>query len=333
MTGAASPVGNTFPARARDLFLLERAERAVRAFTPEQHAAVRKHFDAAQRRASVADDLSDDRNVAVAYVLYREAVTLLIAAVIASRDPGRIDLDGLHAKAAFDALHDLARAGHVPPLPSYVAEARKVLSEDDTLAFDRRSSEDLLSKRKSVEFTLRWLQELIEPRTLNEIRATRVVRLFMTGVLIVCVIGWVVMRITRPVNLALNKPVTISTRHPASTAPIDNSGLVNGDIEGSYGVHTTVGQPGAPAWVMVDLTQPTTIKKVKVYNRADGWFDEILPLIMEFSDDGTNFTVVDTRATGFTSRSPWVYEAKGAKTRFVRIRSDRYLALTELEVN
>src|SRR4026207_900586 len=100
MTGAASSLELSLPARARDLFLLKRAERVVRAFTPEQHAAVRKHFDAAQRRASVADDLSDARNVAVAYVLYREAVTLLIAAVWASRDADRTVLDDLRSSAA-----------------------------------------------------------------------------------------------------------------------------------------------------------------------------------------------------------------------------------------
>ena len=334
MTGAASSLEPSLPARARDLFLLKRAERAVRAFTPEQHAAVRKHFDAAQRRASVADDLSDDRNVAVAYVLYREAVTLLIAAVLASRDADRTDLDDLRASAAFDALNALAHDGRIPPLPAYVAEARKLLAEDESLAFDRRAPEDLLAKRKSVESTLRWLQELIEPRTLNEIRATRVVRVFMTTVLIAFVIGWGVLRITRPVNIALHKPVTVSERHPITTAPTDNSGLVNGDIESSYGIHTTAAPPGGFSWVMVDLTQSTNVKRVKVYNRADGWFDETLPWTMDFSEDGTTFTVVETRVTGFTSRSPWVYEApKGTKTRYVRVRASNYLALTEIEVN
>jgi hypothetical protein len=332
MTGAAAPFETTLQARARDLFLLERAERVVRAFTPEQHAAVRKHYDAAQRRASVADDLSDDRNVAVAYVLYREAVTLLIAAVLASRDAGRADLEGLRASTAFDALTDLASAGSIPPLPSFVVAARTLLSEDEPLAFDRRASEDLLSQRKTVESTLRWLQELIEPRSLNEIRATRAVRLFMIVALVTCVVGWLVVRTTRPVNIALGKPVTISQKHPVSTAPADNSGLVNGDIETSYGVHTTGAAAGAFAWVVVDLLQPTSFKRVKIYNRADGWFDECLPVTLEFSDDGTNFTLADQRATGFTARSPWVVEVKGAKARYVRVRSNSYLALTEIEI-
>ena len=83
MSAAAPPLGTSLQARARDLLLLESAERAVQAFTPEQHAEIRKRYDAALRRASVANDLSDDRNVAVAFLLYREAVGLLVAAVLA----------------------------------------------------------------------------------------------------------------------------------------------------------------------------------------------------------------------------------------------------------
>jgi hypothetical protein len=244
-----------------------------------------------------------------------------------------MDLESLRASTAFDALADLSRDGSIPPLPDYIVEARKLLSEEEPLAFDRRASEDLLSRRKTVEFTIRWLQELIEPRTLNEIRATRVVRLFMTAVFACCLVGWLVIRVTRPVNIALGKPVTLSGRHPASTAPADNSGVVNGDIEGGYGIHTTAAVPPNPAWVMIDLGQPTAFKRVKIYNRADGWFDESLPATLEFSEDGTTFTAVDTRTTTFTSRAPWIYESKGGKWRYVRVRTDKYLALTEIEIN
>ena len=331
MTDAASPIETTLQVRARDLFLLESAERAVRAFTPDQHAAVRRHFDAGQRRASVADDLSDDRNVAVAYVLYREAVTLLIAAVLAAR-AAQTELDNLRASTAFNALSDLARDGRVPPLPHYIFDARKLLAEDEPLAFDGRASEELLSKRTTVVSTIRWLQDLIEPRTLIEIRATRVVRLFMIAVFTCCLVGWFVVRATRTVNVALGKSVTSSGRHPLSIAPVDNSGVVNGVVESSYGIHTTAAATPNPAWVMVDLGQPTRFNRVTIYNRADGWFDECLPATLEFSEDGTSFTVADQRATTFTSRSPWIYESKGGKWRFVRVRTDTYLALTEIEI-
>jgi hypothetical protein len=83
---------------------------------------------------------------------------------------------------------------------------------------------------------------------------------------------------------------------------------------------------------MVDLLASYKIDKVKIYNRADGWFDDGLPLSLEFSEDGATFTEVNKRTEGFTSRAPWTFEAKGAKTRYVRVRSPKYVALTEIEV-
>jgi hypothetical protein len=336
MTGEATHIESTFSARARDALLLKGAERAVRSFTPEQHAIVRKYFDAAQRRASVADDLSDDRNAAVAYVLYREAVTLLISAVTLSRRPAEAPRDAVSPTAAFERLEALSRGGHIPELPPFIAAAKNLLSVDEPLAFDRRAPEDLLSQRRNVEQTLRWLSDLIEPRTLNEIRATRFVRLFMIGAVLCGCLVWAVMRVTRPKNLALGKPVSASSQHPQTAAPKDNSGVTNGDVESAYGIATNPpASSGGLAWVMVDLTQPTRFKRIKIYNRADGWFDDPLPLTLELSDDATNFNAVDTRSTSFSARSPWVYEpAGGGQTRYIRVRSSTNLvAINEIEVN
>lgn len=331
MTGAATPIESTFSSRARDIFLLKGAEQVVRSFTPEQHAVVRKLFDAAQRRASVADDLSDDRNAAVAFVLYREALSLTVAALVAAHHREEMGHENLRATTAFDRLEAMARSGEIPPLPPFVANARAILSEDDQLSFDRRSSEDLLSQRKYVEQTLRWLGDQIEPRTLNEIRATRVVRIFIIAALFFCLLAWVAVRATRPVNLAYRKPVTINGRFHLSTAPTDNTGLTNGDIESSYGILTDVAPPGGFSWVVVDLTKPTRFKRIKIYNRNESNFDDGLPMTLETSDDGTNFTVVETKATHF---SQWIYEpAGGGTTRYIRVRSDKYVCLAEIEVN
>jgi hypothetical protein len=193
------------------------------------------------------------------------------------------------------------------------------------------SPEELLSKRPAVEATIEWLRELVEPRSLAEIRATRALRLVGLVALVLVLLGWLIVRVTRPVNIALGKPVTVSEPHPASTAPVDNSGLTNGDIEASYGIHTNTATQGT-AWVTIDLQAPVKISKVKVFNRADGWFDDGLPLSLEFSEDGTNFTEVDRRAETFSSRAPWVFAAKGATTRYVRVKSPKYVALTEIEI-
>jgi hypothetical protein len=334
MFGEATHVDSSFAALARDAFLLKSAERAVRSLTPEQHSIVRKHFDAAQRRATVADDLSDDRNAAVAHALYRDAVALLISAVALSRRPAEAARDGAPAAAAFDQLEALHLAGEIPAPPSFVAATRQLLSVTEPLDLGGGSPDDFLSQRKNVEKTLRWLSDLVEPRTLNEIRAARFMRLLMIAVALCIGLAWTVMRITQPVNLALGKPVTASSRHAQSGAPEDNSGLTNGEIESGYGIHTAAPPEGSFAWVMVDLQKPTRFKQINVYNRADAWFDIGLPFTLELSDDATNFNPVDTRSTGFTSRVPWTYNPPGGGTaRYVRIRtSTTHLALNEVEV-
>ena len=332
MSAAATSVSTSIGARARDALLLESAERAVRALTPEQAAAVRKQHDAAMRRASVADDLSDDRNIAVAFVLYREAVTLLVGAVLAARDP-HADISDLRIGAAFEKLDALVRDGQVPAPPPELAQAKQVLMSEETLAFDRASSEDLMSKRGGVEATIRWLSDLVESRTLGEIRASRIARLAAVGAIVLAALTWLGFRVARPSNIALHKPVTASDRHPLSTAPVDNSGFTNGEIEGNYGIHTNHAAPGAISWVIVDLLAPHRIATVKIYNRKDGYFSDGQPYTLEFSEDGTNYTAVDRRAEPFSALSPWVYKAGGASARYIRITSANYVALTEIEVS
>jgi hypothetical protein len=329
---AVSSSETTFPARALDALLLESAERAANALTPAQRTTVRKHFDAAHRRASVADDLSDDRNLAVAFVLYRETVTLLIGAVWASRDPDAT-LGELSIQGAFDKLNALVASGKLAALPKEAAEVRDALTIDEPLGFDRLAAAALMSKRSAVESFIRWLSDQIEPRTPREIRAIRFVRLGIVGAIVMAAMAWVVYRFTRPTNVALHKPVTISERHPASSAPVDNSGFTNGEIESNYGVHTNHAPAGAISWVIVDLLQPFQIDVVKIYNRNDGYFSDGQPYTLEFSEDNTTYAAVERRAEPFTSTTPWVYKANGARARYVRITSANYVALTEIEIS
>jgi hypothetical protein len=332
MSAVAPSLDHSWQARARDAFLLKGAERAVQALTPEQHAKIRKYCDAALRRASVANDLSDERNVAVAFVLYREAVGLLATAVLASRSAAT-EVEGQPAIRALDTLGELAAAGEIPPLPTELQTAKTILATGEPLGFDRVPAEDLLAKRAAVETTIGWLRGRLEPRTLREIRATRVLRLVGVAAIALLALVMLVVRLNRPVNIALAKPVTVSERHPVGVCPADNSGATNGEIESNYGIHTNTAVPGAIAWVMVDLLAPHKVDKVKVYNRADGWFDDGLPLSLDFSEDGVTFNEVSRRAESFSARSPWIFEAQGAKTRYVRVRSGKYVALTEIEVN
>ena len=60
----------------RDWFLLENVERQVRSLTPKRQALVRKYCEASTRRASIADELTDNRGLIPALVLYRDAAGL-----------------------------------------------------------------------------------------------------------------------------------------------------------------------------------------------------------------------------------------------------------------
>jgi len=55
----------------------------------------------------------------------------------------------------------------------------------------------------------------------------------------------------------------------------------------------------AKSWVMVDLGTMQKLGKVKIYNRGDGWFDEVLPLTLELSSDGASFTEVERLTTPY----------------------------------
>ena len=129
---------------------------------------------------------------------------------------------------------------------------------------------------------------------------------------------------------ATSEPFDPLYRFAQSSAPPDNGGVVNGEIEATYGVHTALGS----GWVMVDLGEPHKLGQVKIYNRADAFFDDGLPLSLELSDDGLKFVLAERRTTGFTCITPWIFDVprSTAPARFVRVRSDNFVALTEIEI-
>jgi hypothetical protein len=180
-----------------------------------------------------------------------------------------------------------------------------------------------------VKNGLRWLRDRVEPRTLREIQVNRGLRLAVCGGVVLFLLWRCLAMLFAPTNIALHKKVTISARFPLSVAPADNSGLVNGEIESNYGIHTAVGA----AWVMIDLGAVHPIREVVVHNRRDGWYDEGMPFFLELSVDGTQFIEIARRAEHFSASDPWVASGRGLPARYVRIRSDHYVTLTEVEVH
>ena len=91
---------------------------------------------------------------------------------------------------------------------------------------------------------------------------------------------------------------------------------------------------GGPAAGRIFSAPGYRIDRVAVYNRVDGWFDDCLPLVVEFSTDGAKYSEVARRDQHFAADPPWSVDGKRELARYVRVRLARrgYLALSEVEV-
>lgn len=126
-------------------------------------------------------------------------------------------------------------------------------------------------------------------------------------------------------NIALGRPVTISSQF--GDIATDHTLLVDGD-KTNLGFHT---DNGANQWVMIDLGATKNISKVVVYNRSECCQDRAIPLRLEVSEDGTNFSKVQDRTEEF---DVWTAKGLNAKGRYVRLRhlGSNFLHFSEVEV-
>jgi hypothetical protein len=306
----------------REFFTLRGAEQAVRAYTPLQHALVREHVDAAERR------LSGGRRATQAIpaaVLLRESVRhYLFAAEVARDRDARLD--------------DVDLAGAMPPLPpdparpraqpADDARVRDALASRDALYFDRLSDEDAERARLALERAATMLRRRVEARSLVNLRGSRWGRVAAVALIVGYAAFAIVRALVLPRDIALGKPVHASS-HRVNTP--DGHELVDGEIGTSVGVHTdTQSEPN----VIIDLQDKYWIDKVKVYNRVDGWYDDCLPLVVELSVDGQKWDEIGRREEHFGTSPPWIVDGRGKPAHFVRLKVARtsYLALSEVEV-
>ena len=106
----------------------------------------------------------------------------------------------------------------------------------------------------------------------------------------------------------------------------------SGSKNGVYGYHSLL--EDSP-WLAIDLGRPFAIRKIKVFGRGDGYYDQSIPLALEASDDGTNYQQFALRSETFSEYDPWVVEPSALVTRYLRLRTMRHscLVLGEVEVN
>jgi hypothetical protein len=335
----ATGASKLIPRRLREALFLESALEAAEARSPNDAAMIRELATAVDVRLSAAESLAAGDQLAPALVILRDAAYLAAEAVLVARGESASSAAGDDGLGRIAALID---AGKLKSPPEGFAAARDLLRNDDRLVFDELPPSEAMNRRLDVEATVGWLRGHVEPRTAAQIKWSRALRLIVTGTIllgiVVGLIGWGASKVFSAKNLALGKPVQLSSRRPNCGTPtpegLPPTGLVDGNKSGTYDICTN---SEINPWAIVDLGQVYPLSKAKVYDRDDCcWGQYDLPAVLEISVDGTNYQEVARQTTAYTAAKPWVVPIGGKPARYVRIRVDsrepRELVLTELEV-
>jgi hypothetical protein len=309
-----------------DAFLLRSAERMVVAQPESGREVMRNLFRAADRRVQAADELSESEAPS-SLPLYREAALLFMAARVAV-DPESNLVEPLEPHKVVEQFKNVPATRPAPVPDKELQDFYELLCISDPLVLDRLPPSEARAKIRSIRSSVLWLRELNEPRTLRQVRVQRIARIVVAGAIVIAALVYGLMAGFKPVNIALHKPVSVSSVHPAATSP--PSGLTDGETSGSYGVHTN--KEDTP-WVQVDLQEVYRLSKVKIYNRGDGWFDEGLPMTLLVSENGTDWVEIDKRTKSFGQWSPWVADGGKRPVRYIKVMGNRgtFVALSELE--
>jgi hypothetical protein len=341
MSVELQPTGKkTIPEALREAFLLKDAQKAVESRPAEKVAKIRSLVDAADTRATTAESLSTSDQLPAALVLLREATVLAAHALLEAKG---VDREDLSAEAAFSEVQSLVDGGAVGAPPPEWTRARELLTDSRHLAFDELPRSDAFDRRSDVEAVYAWLRDQFEARSLQQIKVSRIVRVGVAIALAAAFLVWVGVWIGGKTfgakNIAFGAPTQLSSRRaecPPGSGPAGASpqGLVDGAIGGTYDICTT---SEVHPWALIDLQKAQPLAKVKVYNRGDCcWGANDLPVSLELSENGTDFSEVEKRTTPYTASDPWVVNVGGRVARFVRLRSDspvaRELVLNEVEV-
>jgi hypothetical protein len=274
---------------AAELLLLRDAERISTSYGDERAATVRREARRARQYLRAARRVANPD-------LALSMLDIALPAALAS------------AEAAWGQPELAGARDEVTRLADQRAAARDFAEKDSI----RGDVEDLVARVLSV----------VESRSVLEIRALRWGRVCAIVLAVVFVAQREITMHFLVHNVALHKPVTSSTLQVQT----DTSELVDGKTRGTFAIHTAT---SPRAFVMVDLSKTYDVREVRIYNRGDGWFDDVIPLALSTSVDGTTFQDVATRTTHF---DVWTVDLGGRPARYIRVGKDGYIALNEIEV-
>ena len=311
----------------REVLLLEQAQRTAADHPAERHVRLQELWQAARRRTAAARDLRYARQGVASLSLYQQAVAILVTAHLVHRGE-RDEPQVLDSQAAWTELQRLHGEGELDLLAGDWDALTAWLGESDPLALDRVARSQAHQAREAADALITWLADRTEPRTVRQIRVERAVRLGGLGIGLVVLLGAAVAWAVAPGNVALGKPVQVSSQRQGS---VDPAGAVDGELGGTFGFHTNRDHP---PWVEIDLETPHSLTEVVVHNRADGRFKDSLPLELWLGTNPGDLRRVAGRAGRFTAAQPWRIPLDGQVARYVRLSVPRrtFLALSEVKV-
>jgi hypothetical protein len=298
----------------REFFLLEAARKTIEGYSVEQHRRVQSLRAAGDNRLSAARRASSQ---VAACSLLREAVTAYALARAVAADAHATD------EATIQAQLDVPE---LPPDPldgdaGDSARVREALAARDPFYVDELEAAARARLQRALDRAASALRRRVEARSVVHVRALRWGRL-LAPVVLVLYVAWVGVRHRFvPANVAIGKPVKVSSY---KENPPDGHELAEGKPGFTFTVATKV--EDSPN-VVIDLLDDYAIDRVAVYNRADGWWDDCLPLVVELSRDGKTFVELARRDTFFGFTTPWVAPASGRMARYVRVRVARKSSL------
>lgn len=258
-----------------------------------------------------------------ALLVYRSALTFFLLAYSERRgepvSPAKLwtaaELEQLpELKTAFSGV-TLAQA------PLIVAALTSQVPERELLSVSREEREQCLRGLRELALAL-GERLALNAQSARSLLLARRLKISAVGLCLVLPLAWVLLRSP---NLALNRPVEVSSR--CLHFGVEPSQVVDGKRR-NLGFHG--GEKGRDV-VTVDLGAVRRVHRVDVFNRLDCCQERAVPLRLEVSSDGRSFRTLLVRIDPFYL---WKAEFPDTDARYVRLAQDQDAAfhLAEIEV-
>jgi hypothetical protein len=287
-----------------------------------QRAEFHQHLDAAQVRLDGARQLQEAGKPLPALILYREGLSRLAKAHMASSGEEREVPDGEVALGPF--VDSLAARD---PAAARALRENLIGPSGDAPNLDLLRPSELTLRARALSAVTPRLLDSIRPGASERARVRRIVSWGAIVAILGACLAIFVVTVFRPENIALNKPAKASSYALGTEA----KGAVNGRRYENFGYHS---EKEESPWLEIDLGGAYELTKARVYARHDCCYDQSIPMVFEVSDDGATYRVIEKRKHAFDAFDPWEISLRHTKARFVRLRrvGKGWLVLAEVEL-